>query len=82
VVLTRRHLERVAAVVDAVVVVLPPDDATFGWDYPSLRAWLESHRLPHLCLAADPCRPLRPEDRARLTAFVAALTPRVGVAHG
>ena len=68
--------------IDAVVMLLPPDDAVFGWDYPRLRARLEARRLPHRCLTGEPCLPLATDDRERLTALVAAVTPGVGARRG
>jgi hypothetical protein len=78
----RRRLERMASDVDAVVVLLTPDDAVFGWDYPALRAWLEARQLPHVCVTGDPCVPPGDEDCERLASLVAAATPRVGTSHG
>jgi benzoyl-CoA reductase/2-hydroxyglutaryl-CoA dehydratase subunit BcrC/BadD/HgdB len=52
--------------VDAVVVSLPPEDTTFGWDYPGLRDFLLERRIPHICLHGDPYRPLTAEDHERL----------------
>jgi hypothetical protein len=68
--------------VDAVIVVLPPEDTVFGWDYPALRAWLEARQLPHMCVTSDPCLPLAPADRDRLAALIASVMPRVGARHG
>ena len=65
---TRRMLDEV----DAVVVSLPPDDATFGWDYPTLRELLAARGLPHVCLRGDPYDALDSADHARLGAMVAA----------
>ena len=78
----RQRVERVAGDVDGVVVLLPPDDTTFGWDYPVLRAWLDARQVPHVCLAVDPCLPLGPADRARLLTLIATATARIGAAHG
>ena len=75
-------VRRVTDEVDAVIVVLPPEDTVFGWDYPALRAWLEARRLPHLCITSDPCLPLSPADRERLAGLIASVTSRVGARHG
>ena len=72
----------VADDVDAVIVVLPPEDTVFGWDYPALRTWLDSRQLPHLCVTGDPCLPLSAADRERLTALISSVRPRVGARHG
>jgi hypothetical protein len=68
--------------VDAVVVVVPPDDTAFGWDYPCLRAWLEARQLPHLCVFGDPVLPPPPVEQERIAALVAAARQRVGARHG
>lgn len=68
--------------IDAVIVVLPPEDTVFGWDYPALRTWLEAHRLPHMCVTSDPCLPLSPADHDRLAALLATVMSRVGARHG
>ena len=68
--------------VDAVIVVLPPEDTAFGWDYPALRVWLAARQLPHLCVTSDPCLPLSPVDRERLAALIASVTSPVGARHG
>lgn len=65
---TRRMLDQV----DAAVVSLPPDDATFGWDYPTLRDLLAARGLPHVCLRGDPYDAPDSADDARLGAMVAA----------
>ena len=63
---------RVLDAVDAVVVSLPPHDTVFGWDYPALRGYLESRRIPHAVLHGEPDRPLTHDDHARLQALVTA----------
>ena len=77
----RHRLGHLVGNVDAVVVSLPPDDAVFGWEYPALRAWMEEHRLPHLCVSGDPCEPLSTEDNGKLSAFIAATCQRAGTHH-
>jgi benzoyl-CoA reductase/2-hydroxyglutaryl-CoA dehydratase subunit BcrC/BadD/HgdB len=67
--------------VDAVVVSLPPDDAVFGWEYPALRAWIEEHRLPHVCVSGDPCEPLSPQDHEKLAGLIGAICQRAGTQH-
>jgi len=64
--------QRALAVVDAVVVSLPEDDATFGWDYPALRDRLQAWGLPHAVLRSDPHRSLTPDDGRRLEALLEA----------
>jgi hypothetical protein len=78
----RLRMQRLMDDAEAVVVVLPPEDTVFGWDYPWLRAWLEARRLPHVCLFGDPSvRPGRGEHE-RIASLVAAATRRLGARHG
>jgi hypothetical protein len=76
--LTLSRLEEV----DAVVVSLPPDDAVFGWDYPSLREVLNAHRIPHVCLRCDPYETLTPADHVALDAMVSAAARLQEARHG
>ena len=78
----RQRMQPLMNDVDAVVVVTPPDDTAFGWDYPCLRAWLEALHLPHLCLFGDPSVPPGPEAHERIAALVAAARERTGTRHG
>ena len=52
----RRWTESMLDDVDAVVVSLPPDDASFGWDYPPLRDVLRRVAFHTSVLRGDPCR--------------------------
>lgn len=67
---------------DAVVVLLPPDDGVFGWDYPWLRDRLQSVGVPHICLAHDGWTPLTPADHQRLARLVATAVPRLEARRG
>jgi len=79
---TMRHrLAHLIGSVDAVVVSLPPDDAVFGWEYPALRAWMEEHRLPHVCVSGDPCEPLSAQDDERLSTLIGSTCQRAGTHH-
>jgi len=79
---TMRHrLAQLIGGVDAVVVSLPPDDAVFGWEYPALRAWMEEHRLPHVCVSGDPCEPLSAQDDERLSTLIGSTCQRAGTHH-
>jgi hypothetical protein len=66
----RDRVERGLDHVDAVVVSLPDDDATFGWDYPALRERLTARGLPHAVLRGDAHRFLSPADGDRLERLV------------
>jgi benzoyl-CoA reductase/2-hydroxyglutaryl-CoA dehydratase subunit BcrC/BadD/HgdB len=65
-----RRIENVLPSVDVVVVSLPRDDASFGWDYPRLRRLLERRSLPHTVLDGDPARPIAASDLRRIAALV------------
>ena len=70
-----RSIENALAGIDVVIVSLPPDDASFGWDYPQLRRLLERRAVPHAVLRHDPGQPLAVDDRERIAALLA------GAAH-
>ena len=40
--------------VDAVIVSLPPEDASFGWDIPRMRALCEQRSIPHAVVNGEP----------------------------
>jgi hypothetical protein len=67
-----RRIESALPGVDVVVVSLPRDDASFGWDYPRLRRLLEQRSVPHMVLDGDPRRPIAASDLRRLAALVGA----------
>lgn len=62
--------------VDAVVISLPPDDASFGWDYPRLRALLAQRAIPHAVLHSDPFATPTADEHARLRALLTAVARR------
>lgn len=68
--------------VDAVVFSLPPEDTTFGWDYPTLRSVLETRRIPHACVYGDPYQPLSPSDAARLDELIDVAAAKTEARHG
>jgi hypothetical protein len=74
------RIEQALDGVDAVVVSLPADDASFGWDYPRIRELLGTKSVPHTVLEGDPSSPT-PVDRERIAALVAKL-PRQREARG
>jgi benzoyl-CoA reductase/2-hydroxyglutaryl-CoA dehydratase subunit BcrC/BadD/HgdB len=78
----RRWTERMLDEVDAVVVSLPPDDAVFGWDYPALRALLQTRGIPHVCLRGDQYQAPTPEEHADLDAMVSAASTLPEARHG
>jgi hypothetical protein len=67
-----RRLDGLLAGVDAVVISLPPDDASFGWDYPRARELLARRSIPHAVLAADPACGATAADRERIRSLLGA----------
>jgi hypothetical protein len=60
------RVEQCLVGIDAAVLCLPPEDVTFGWDYPRLRALLARRAVPHIVIAADPSAPLPAQDQRNL----------------
>jgi hypothetical protein len=77
-----RRIENELAAVDAVIVSLPPDDQSFGWDYPRLRALLERHAVPHTVVRGDWASAATADDRKTIESFVAHVVPRRESSHG
>jgi len=77
----RGRIERALGHVDAVVISLPEDDATFGWDYPALRDDLTARGLPHAVLRGDAHGDLTPDDGEQIERLVDAATRRRAL-HG
>jgi hypothetical protein len=65
-----RKLDQALAGVDAVVISLPPDDASFGWDYPRYRELLARHAIPHAVVRGDPVCGVTAVDRERIRSLV------------
>jgi benzoyl-CoA reductase/2-hydroxyglutaryl-CoA dehydratase subunit BcrC/BadD/HgdB len=65
-----RRLDDLLAAVDAVVISLPPDDASFGWDNPRIRERLARRSIPHMVLAGDPAYDATAADRERIRSLV------------
>jgi benzoyl-CoA reductase/2-hydroxyglutaryl-CoA dehydratase subunit BcrC/BadD/HgdB len=70
-----RRLEELLTDVDAVVVSLPSDDASYGWDYPRVRELLARRSIPHAVLAGDPAADATTEDRERIRALLGSELP-------
>jgi benzoyl-CoA reductase/2-hydroxyglutaryl-CoA dehydratase subunit BcrC/BadD/HgdB len=77
-----RFVEDLLTSVDAVVISLPPDDASFGWDYPRLRQLLEQRALPHVVLEHEPAGELPPVERGRVEALLGGAAARRRARHG
>jgi benzoyl-CoA reductase/2-hydroxyglutaryl-CoA dehydratase subunit BcrC/BadD/HgdB len=78
----RRWIDERLDDTDAVVVLLPQDDAVFGWDYPALRDRLASLGIPHVCLRGDPYQPPTQSDHVQLASMVAAASRLQEARHG
>jgi hypothetical protein len=68
--------------VDAVVVSLPGEDMTFGWDYPAFRSLARTKGIPHTCLSSDSCGAVSAADEERLDTLIHALPVRTEVRRG
>jgi hypothetical protein len=77
-----RRIENELTAVDAVIVSLPPDDQSFGWDYSRLRALFERRAVPHAVVRGDAALRATDADRASIEALVASLVPRREARHG
>jgi hypothetical protein len=69
-------LDQALSGVAAVVLSLPPDDATFGWDYPRVRELLAQRSIPHAVLAGDPAVGATAADRERIRTLLRAVAAR------
>jgi hypothetical protein len=65
-----RRFDALLAAADAVVISLPPDDASFGWDYPRTRELLARRSIPHTVLAGDPAGGATAADRERIRSLL------------
>ena len=55
---------------DAVVLLQPQEDASFGWDYPRIRDLLARRATPHTVLTGDPAFGATTTDRERIQALL------------
>ena len=58
-------LDDLLGAADAVVVSQPPDDASFGWDYPRVRELFARRSIPHTVLSGDPGATAADRERIR-----------------
>jgi benzoyl-CoA reductase/2-hydroxyglutaryl-CoA dehydratase subunit BcrC/BadD/HgdB len=71
------RLDGLLPAVDAVVISLPPDDASYGWDYPRMRELLARQAIPHAVLTGDPVAGATAADRERIRVLLGtARAPR------
>jgi hypothetical protein len=59
-------LDGLLSAAQAVVLLQPPEDASFGWDYPRVRDLLARRALPHTVLTGDPAFAPTAADRERI----------------
>jgi len=72
-----RRFEQSLADIDAAFIVLPTDDARFGWDYPRLRDLLDARGIVHAAISGDPAA-----DHAPIQAVLARSRGVQAVRHG
>ena len=65
-----RKLDDALGTVAAVVISLPSDDASFGWDYPRIRERLARRSIPHAVLTGDPSVGAGADDRERIRSLL------------
>jgi benzoyl-CoA reductase/2-hydroxyglutaryl-CoA dehydratase subunit BcrC/BadD/HgdB len=65
-----RKLEAMLINVDAVVLSYPPDDASYGWDYPRIRELLAARSIPHTVLVSDPAHGATGPDLERIQSLL------------
>jgi benzoyl-CoA reductase/2-hydroxyglutaryl-CoA dehydratase subunit BcrC/BadD/HgdB len=75
-------LDDLLGAAEAVVLSQPPDDASFGWDYPRVRDLLARHSIPHTVLSGDPALGATAADRERICSLVASASARPEVHRG
>jgi hypothetical protein len=61
---------------DAAIISLPPDDASFGFDYPRLRELLARRGIAHTVVTCDPASAVTASDRERIRTLLRAVAPR------
>jgi benzoyl-CoA reductase/2-hydroxyglutaryl-CoA dehydratase subunit BcrC/BadD/HgdB len=62
--------------IDAVVISLPPDDASFGFDYPRMRDVLARRGVAHAVATGDYATGATAADRERIRTVLRAVLPR------
>ena len=66
----------------AVVLSLPQDDGSFGWDYPRVRELLARRSIPHVVLSGDPTFGAAAADRDRIRSLLGSAATRPGARCG
>jgi hypothetical protein len=67
-----RKLEELLGAAEAVVILQPPDDASFGWDYPRIRELLVRRSIAHTVLSGDPAHEATLADRERIRSLLSS----------
>jgi benzoyl-CoA reductase/2-hydroxyglutaryl-CoA dehydratase subunit BcrC/BadD/HgdB len=70
-----RKLEGALEHVDAVILSLPPDDASFGFDYPRVRELLASRGIAHTVVGGDLAVGATAADRERIRTMLRTVAP-------
>ncbi|HJR71200.1 MAG TPA: hypothetical protein VKA43_14250 [Gammaproteobacteria bacterium] len=68
-----RRYDDALGTVAAVVISLPSDDESFGWDYPRVRERLARHAIPHAVLRGEPALDVTATDRERIRTLLGAM---------
>jgi hypothetical protein len=76
------RIERSLDNIDVVVILLPADDARFGWEVPRLRALLDARGIAHAIVRSDPESGLSTADLAGVRAALERATAAQQVRHG
>jgi len=66
------RFDQLLGVAQAVVLSQPPDDASYGWDYPRIRELLARRATPHTVLTGDSSGGAMAADRERIRALLGA----------
>jgi benzoyl-CoA reductase/2-hydroxyglutaryl-CoA dehydratase subunit BcrC/BadD/HgdB len=61
---------------DVVIISLPPDDASFGFDYPRVRDLLARRGVDHAVVTGDDAAGVTAADRERVRTVLRAVSPR------
>jgi hypothetical protein len=68
--------------IDVAVILLPSDDARFGWDVPRLRALLDARDVAHAIVRSDPESGLSAADLAAVHTALGRASASQKVRHG
>jgi hypothetical protein len=77
-----RALDNLLGAVEAVVVSQPPDDASFGWDYPRIRELLARRSVSHTVVSGDAALGTTAAARSRIRSLLGSTSSRAEMLHG